>query len=91
VVITTNGPVHFTEVGSAEIDDIREDLSALIAGATFGPTEPGDDPLDTSEIEAFDLEVEALVHRLDAVLANEVLRSGGGNITTTEDVDLLSD
>jgi hypothetical protein len=89
-VITTNGPVHFTEAGSAEIDDIREDLAALIAGATFGPTEPGDDPLDTTEIEAFDLEVEAIVHRLDAVLANEVVRSGGGNILTTEDVDLLA-
>jgi hypothetical protein len=89
-VITTGGPVHFTEAGSARIDQLREELRAHIESATFGPTEPGDDPLDTTEIEVFDAEVEALVHQLDEILANEVVLSGGGRIEKIEDVDLLA-
>jgi hypothetical protein len=90
LLITTHDQVHFTESGSAQIDQIKLELQTLIAGATFGPTEPGDDPIDLSEIMAFDREVSALFDRLEAVVRSELVRSGGGQVDEVVEVDLAA-
>lgn len=89
MLVTTHDQVHFTESGTAQIEQIKQDLQALIAGATFGPTEPGDDPLDISEIRAFDGQVSALFERLRQVVRTELVRSGGGSIDAVVDVELV--
>jgi hypothetical protein len=82
-VVTTGQQVHFTEAGSAKIEQIREDLKLLLAGATFGPT------LD--EIDAFNTEVDNLVSQLVPVLENEIVRNGtNGEVETTEETDLAA-
>jgi hypothetical protein len=67
-VVTTGAPVHFTEAGSAKIEQIKEELRLLLAGATFGPV--------FEEIDAFNGQVDALVSQLDAVLETEIVRNG---------------
>jgi hypothetical protein len=89
-VVTTGQPVHFTESGNEKIDLIKQELKALIAGATFGPTEPGDDPLDLTEIQAFDAQVTALFSRLENVVDSELVRVGGGHVDENVDVDLAA-
>jgi hypothetical protein len=89
-VVTTDQPVHFTESGNEKIDLIKQELKALIASATFGPTEPGDDPLDLTEIQAFDAQVTALFSRLENVVDSELVRVGGGHVDENVDVDLAA-
>jgi hypothetical protein len=89
-VVTPRTQVHFTEKGDAEIDRIKADLQALIAGATFGPTESGDDPHDLTEIQAFDAQVSALFSQLKSVVDAELVRAGGGKTDQNVDVDLAA-
>jgi hypothetical protein len=82
-VVTTGQQVHFTEAGSAKIEQIKEDLKVLLAGATFGPT--------FEEIDAFNGEVDALVSQLHAVLESEIVRNGtDGEVEEMEESDLAA-
>jgi hypothetical protein len=82
-VVTTGQPVHFTEAGSAKIEQIKEDLKVLLEGATFGPT--------FEEIDAFNQQVDALVSQLDAVLETEIVKNGSdGRVEEMEESDLAA-
>jgi putative peptide zinc metalloprotease protein len=82
-VVTTGQPVHFTEAGSAKIEQIKEDLKVLLAGATFGPT--------FEEIDAFNQQVDDLVSQLDAVLETEIVKNGsGGRVEEMEESDVAA-
>jgi len=78
LVITPHTQVHFTEAGNERIDQIRAELQALIASASFGPS--------LEEIDLFNAQVAALFDQLVAVVQAELVLAGGGTITT--DVDL---
>jgi putative peptide zinc metalloprotease protein len=86
-VVTTQRPVHFTEAGSEKIDQIKAELKALIAGATFTAPPPDEEP---TEILAFGAEVSALFSRLENVVQTELVRVGGGQIEEVVDVDLAA-
>jgi hypothetical protein len=78
LTITPRTQVHFTEPGNEAIDEIRAQLQALLAGASFGNS--------TEEIAAFDAQVGALFHRLMDVVDHELALVGGGTISTDVDV-----
>jgi uncharacterized membrane protein YagU involved in acid resistance len=64
------------------VDQIRAELSALVAGATFGAT--------FEEIQAFDAHVSALFGELVWVVETELVRAGGGSVETVSDVDVAA-
>jgi hypothetical protein len=81
LTITPHTQVHFTEPGNEAIAAIRDELRALLAGASFGAS--------TEEIDAFNAQVTALFHRLVDVVRRELVLVGGGAVET--DVDVASE
>jgi hypothetical protein len=79
LIVTPRTPVHFTEAGNAEIDRIRERLQTLVRSASFGPS--------LVEIDAFNDEVASLFDDLVAIVSAEMVRAGGGQISTDVDVE----
>jgi hypothetical protein len=82
IIVTPHTQMRFTEAGNARVDQIRAELSALVAGATFGAT--------FEEIQAFDAHVSALFGELVLVVETELVRAGGGSVETVSDVDVAA-
>jgi hypothetical protein len=80
LTITPHTQVRFTEAGNEAIDGIRAELQTLVASASFDNS--------PEEIQAFDAQVGALFDRLVAVVSRELIRVGGGGVST--DVDTAS-
>jgi hypothetical protein len=77
LVVTTHTQIHFTEAGNEQIDSIRAELQSLIASASFGPS--------IDEIDGFNSEVRSLFERLVSAVDAEMVRAGGGQVSTEID------
>jgi hypothetical protein len=77
LIITPKTQIHFTESGNDEIDAIRAELQSVIAHAAFDPS--------VEQIDIFNAQVRSLFERLVTVVDGEMVRVGGGGIST--DVD----
>jgi hypothetical protein len=81
LIVTPHTQMRFTEAGNERVDQVRADLHALVDSATFGPA--------IEEIDAFNIQVEALFDELKAIVSRELVVAGGGSLIADVDVDIV--